>query len=139
MNGNEKKIPVPEIPRDPRAAEEMLAALQAKKKFLGLVGIAMKAGKVSAGTNLVVDAIRAGSPAKCPRAVFLCEDASDNTKKRVVNACTYYEIPLYTIPVSGADLGGAIGKSGIIAAVGITDAGLSEALVKQINASEGSV
>ena len=120
------------IPDDPKEAQALLAALQKQKKFAGLLGIAKKAGRVIAGTNLVTDSIRAGSVSKCPQAVFLASDVSENTRKRVTNCCTYYEIPLYQIPLTIAEIGDAIGKSGSVSAVGITDAGLSDALVKLI-------
>ena len=120
------------IPDDPKEAQALLAALQKQKKFAGLLGIAKKAGRVIAGTNLVTDSIRAGSVSKCPQAVFLASDVSENTRKRVTNCCTYYEVPLYQIPLTIAEIGDAIGKSGSVSAVGITDAGLSDALVKLI-------
>jgi ribosomal protein L7Ae-like RNA K-turn-binding protein len=115
-----------------KEAEALLAALQKQKKFAGLLGIAKKAGRVIAGTNLVTDSIRAGSVSKCPHAVFLASDVSDNTRKRITNCCTYYEVPLYNIPLTIAEIGDAIGKSGNVSAVGITDAGLCDALVKLI-------
>ncbi|MBQ7300799.1 MAG: ribosomal L7Ae/L30e/S12e/Gadd45 family protein [Clostridia bacterium] len=120
------------IPEDPGEAAALLAALQKKKKLAGLLGIAKKAGRVIAGTNLVTDAVRSGSPSKCPHAVFLASDVSGNTRKRITNCCTYYEIPLYDIPLTVAEVGDAIGKSGSTSAVGITDAGLADALVKLI-------
>ena len=120
------------IPDDPKEAQALLAALQKQKKFAGLLGIAKKAGRVIAGTNLVTDAVRAGSVSKCPQAVFLASDVSENTRKRITNCCTYYEVPLYQIPLTIAEIGDAIGKSGSVSAVGITDAGLSDALVKLI-------
>jgi len=73
---SDKKTPV-EIPADPEQAQALLARLQQAKKLCGLLGIAQKAGKVTAGTNLVTEAIRSGSPKKCPYAVFLASDASD--------------------------------------------------------------
>jgi len=121
-----------EIPENPRDAETLLAALQKQKKLAGLLGIAKKAGRVVAGTNLVTDSIRAGSVSKCPCAVFLGADVSENTRKRITNCCTYYEVPLYNIPLTIAEIGDAIGKSGSTSAVGITDAGLCDALVKLI-------
>lgn len=121
-----------EIPENPRDAEALLAALQKQKKLAGLLGIAKKAGRVVAGTNLVTDSIRAGSVSKCPCAVFLGADVSENTRKRITNCCTYYEVPLYNIPLTIAEIGDAIGKSGSTSAVGITDAGLCDALVKLI-------
>ena len=120
------------IPDDPRAAQQLLEQLQKKKKFSGLLGIAKKAGRVIAGTNLVTDAVRSGSPSKCPHGVFLASDVSDNTRKRITNCCTYYEVPLYEIPLTIAEVGDAIGKSGSTSAVGITDPGLCDALVKLI-------
>jgi ribosomal protein L7Ae-like RNA K-turn-binding protein len=120
------------IPDDPRAAQQLLEQLQKKKKFAGLLGIAKKAGRVIAGTNLVTDAVRSGSPSKCPYGVFLASDVTDNTRKRITNCCTYYEVPLYEIPLTIAEVGDAIGKSCSTSAVGITDPGLCDALVKLI-------
>ena len=126
----EKTVGGIEIPADPRAAEALLSSLQNRKKLAGLLGIAKKAGRVIAGTNLVTDAVRAGSVSKCPHGVFIASDVSDNTRKRITNCCTYYEVPLYDIPLTAAEVGDAIGKSGSTSAVGITDAGLCDAIVK---------
>ena len=120
------------IPDDPKEAQALLESLQKRKKFAGLLGIAKKAGRVIAGTNMVTDSIRAGSASKCPQAVFLASDVSENTRKRITNCCTYYEIPLHPVPLTIAEIGDAIGKSGSVSAVGITDAGLCDALVKLI-------
>ena len=120
------------IPDDPKEAAALLVKLQKQKKFAGLLGIAKKAGLVIAGTNLVTDSIRSGSVSKCPHAVFLASDVSENTRKRITNCCTYYEVSLYSIPLTIAEIGDAIGKSGSVSAVGITDAGLCDALVKLI-------
>ena len=120
------------IPDDPTEAAALLVKLQKQKKFAGLLGIAKKAGRVIAGTNLVTDSIRSGSVSKCPHAVFLASDVSENTRKRITNCCTYYEVSLYNIPLTIAEIGDAIGKSGSVSAVGITDAGLCDALVKLI-------
>ncbi len=123
---------IPEMPQDPKEAEALLARLKEAKKFTGLLGIAKKAGRVIAGTNLTAEAVRSGSGGKCPYAVFLACDASENTKKRITNCCTFYEVPFYETMVSTADMGNAIGKSGLVSVVGITDAGLAEALTKVI-------
>lgn len=120
---------IPEMPKDPKEAERLLAQLKQAKKFSGLLGIAQKAGKVTAGTSLVTDAIRQGSPKNCPCAVFLASDASQNTQKRIENCCKYYKIPLYRTTLTTDSMGEAIGKSGAISAVGIKDAGLADALV----------
>ena len=58
------------IPDDPKEAAALLVKLQKQKKFAGLLGIAKKAGRVIAGTNLVTDSIRStherGSPIAVP-------------------------------------------------------------------------
>ena len=126
----EKEIPA--VPADPKEAAKLLAALRKAKKFGGLLGIAQKAGKVVAGTALVTDGIRSGSPAKCPCVVFLASDVSDNTKKRIENCCKYYEVPMHPVRSTTAELGAFIGKSGSISAVGITDRGLADALTNLI-------
>ncbi len=128
----EKEHNIPNMPDDPKAAEALLKQLKEAKKFVGLLGIAKKAGRVIAGTNLTAEAVRSGSVSKCPYAVFVASDASENTKKRITNCCTYYEVPFYETNVSAADMGNAIGKSGLVSVVGITDAGLAEALAKLI-------
>ncbi|MCQ2432706.1 MAG: ribosomal L7Ae/L30e/S12e/Gadd45 family protein [Clostridia bacterium] len=125
---SEEKTKTPGMPADPKAAAKLLMQLRGQKKFAGLLGIARKAGKVTAGTNLVTDAIRAGSPRTCPFAVFLASDASENTRKRVTNCCSYYEIPLHETTMTTDMMGSAIGKSGAISCVGITDKGLADAL-----------
>ena len=71
------------IPDDPKEAAALLVKLQKQKKFAGLLGIAKKAGLVIAGTNLVTDSIRSGSVSKCPHAVFLASDVSENPRKRI--------------------------------------------------------
>ena len=132
MTEPEEKKTIPDMPADPHEAARLLAALRRAKKFGSLLGIAKKAGKVISGTALVTDGIRSGSPGKCPAAVFLSSDASDNTKKRIENCCTYYEIPLHHITLTCAELGAYIGKSGSISSVGITDRGLADALTNLI-------
>ncbi len=114
--------------KDPKEAAKLLMQLKKQTKFAGLLGIARKAGKVVSGTNLVTDAIRAGAPKNYPWTVFVAADASDNTKKRIQNCCTYYEIPLHPISLTAEKLGESIGKSGAISVVGITDRGLADAL-----------
>ena len=115
-----------------REKAKIMMQVKKSKQFLGLLGIAQKAGKVVAGTNLVTEAIRSASPSKYPYAVFLASDVSENTRKRVVNCCNYYEVQLHAVSVTAEMLGKAIGKEGTISAVGITDKGLSEALANAI-------
>ena len=63
---------------------------QNRSKSLGTLGLAMKSGNVVSGEFLTEQAIRAGTA----RLVIVAEDASDNTKKKFCNSCSYYQVPL---------------------------------------------
>ena len=88
-----------------------------KKKLLGLLGFASKARKLVCGTDLCRDEIRRG---KIPLAL-VASDASANTKKRITDACKYYDADMCHIPLTASELSDRIGKTGNIAVVGVTD------------------
>jgi len=92
---------------------------------MGLLGIAKKAGMVVSGAENVWDAARTGKI----KLVLLSEDASENTKKRVINFCKYYNKKLCTLPLTKEEIGKAIGLN-VTAVIGITDKGISEAIIK---------
>ena len=58
-------------------------------RFLSLISLTMKAGKLLTGETSAVNSLRNGSAAL----VIVAGDASDNTKKKFVNKCFYYNIP----------------------------------------------
>lgn len=57
---------------------------------LSLLGLAMRAGKVLSGDELVLKAIRSQEATL----VVLAGDASDNTQKKFRDKCGSYSIPL---------------------------------------------
>ena len=74
--------------------------------FYSMLGIAMRAGALTLGTDGVLTAISSGSA----KFVLLDELASDNTKKKFRDSCAFYGVELYE---TAADrLGFAIGKPG---------------------------
>ncbi|NLO85434.1 MAG: hypothetical protein GX096_08405 [Clostridiales bacterium] len=77
-----------------------------ENRVAGFLGLCMRAGQLTSGQEACVDAIRRGNA----KIVFLDEGASDNTKKRVQDACDAHEVALYTL--SEGTLGWCIGKSG---------------------------
>lgn len=127
-----QKPPVPAqpaaIPADPAARAALLRQAKQTTRAAGIIGIAKKAGKLTVGTELTADAVRAGRPGRCPYAVFCALDASEGTKKRIQNFCKYYEIPLYALSLGVDALGKAVGKSGAVACIGVTDEGLAAAV-----------
>ena len=80
-------------------------------RALTFLGLCMRAGKLVSGQDACVTAIRGGAAA----IALLDEDASSNTRKRMMDACHHYSVPLYQ--VSRDALGRAIGKSGRMAAI----------------------
>ncbi|MDP4153107.1 MAG: ribosomal L7Ae/L30e/S12e/Gadd45 family protein [Bacillota bacterium] len=94
-------------------------------KILGLLGIAKKAGFVSAGAEKAHDTARQGRA----RLVIMSEGASTNTKKRIENFCHYYEVELITLPVTAEELGCAVGLC-TIAVIALTDKGIAQSIVK---------
>ena len=89
----------------------------AEKKLLGLLGFAARARKLVCGTDLCRDEVRRG---KLPL-VLVAGDASDNTKKRMSDACKYYGTDMCIVPISASELSDRIGKTGSIAVIGVTD------------------
>lgn len=105
------------------------------EKLLGYLGLARKAGRIVIGTEAVMEAVRGGQRGQKPHIVFLAEDVSENTKKRIENGCTYYRVRCITLPVETYELGHAVGKTGCIAAVGIMDEGFARAMEKCLDGS----
>ena len=91
-----------------------------------LVGLAMKAGKVASGEFSTEKAVKDRSA----YLVIVSEDASDNTKKRFQNMCTYYQVPI-SIYGSKVELGSVVGKQ-FRASLAVMDAGLADAITKSL-------
>ena len=70
---------------------------------------------------MICDAMRT---AKAPRLVLVAANASENTKKRLNDKCTYYKVRLLTLPIDIDTLAHAVGKSSSLGAVGLTDENL---------------
>ncbi len=91
---------------------------------MSLLGIAAKAGSIVSGEFSVDKAGHEGKAAL----VVVASDASDNTKKKFSDMCTYYRVPIQ-IYADKDMLGHSIGKS-FRAAAAVTDAGLAGAILK---------
>lgn len=60
-------------------------------RISGMLGLAAKAGKLIVGEDKILEAIRSGKA----RLVIIAGDASDNTKKRYSDKCSYYGVNVY--------------------------------------------
>ena len=93
-------------------------------KFWGMLGLAMRAGKLEAGEEKAARAIRSGSGFL----ILLAQDASLNTEKKFTDMGVFHSVNVIR-PGSRFEIGAAIGKKfSVIAAV--TDKGFAEQLSK---------
>lgn len=107
------------------------------RRLLSVIGICAKAGKLIFGTDRICEELRA---AKCPPlAVIEASGNSANTTKRLSDRCAYYGIKHYVIEADALSLGYAVGKKKPIAAVGITDMGLLNAVLRKLPAENGNI
>jgi len=97
-----------------------------QKKVLSLLGIATKSNNIVSGEFLTEKAVKEYKAAL----VIVAEDASDNTKKRFRDMCTYYNVPIYFFGTKD-DLGHAMGKE-FRASLAVLDKGLADAIEKEL-------
>ncbi|MDD6616950.1 MAG: ribosomal L7Ae/L30e/S12e/Gadd45 family protein [Lachnospiraceae bacterium] len=98
-----------------------------RDNVLSLVGLARKAGKVAAGEFQTEQAVRSG--AAC--LVIVSSEASENTKKKFSNMCTFHKVPVYFYGDKEA-LGAAIGCE-FRASLAILDQGLAASVMKKLD------
>ena len=87
------------------------------EKLLSLLGFAARARRLVFGTDLCRAAARAGQISLA----LISSDASQNTKKRIIDACKYYGCDVCQSAVPSAILASRLGKSGVTAVVGLND------------------
>ena len=93
-------------------------------RFLGLC---RRAGKAVCGTPLVCTELAKKKP---PYLVLMSETASAATQKKLTNKCLFYRVPLIKIAVDTGSLAHAVGKTGDLAAVAVTDENFATELCK---------
>ena len=122
--------------------EKAIAEAQRKQKLLTMAGFAMRAGKLVCGTDKICDEVRRhGMPEELSDGktrpigvVLLTADASDNTKKRITNACRYYRIELITTTLTSEELAARIGRAAA-AACATFDKGFADGMKKAVGIS----
>lgn len=98
-----------------------------RQEVFQLLGLAARARKVVSGEELVVKEIRSGNA----KIVFLANDASKNSSKKIQDKCTYYNVE-YHVCGDRYDLGHATGKEARVA-LAITDKGFASKLSDLLN------
>lgn len=106
--------------------------LDNRKRILNLIGLATKARKIASGEFSTEKAVKSGKACL----VIVAEDASDNTRKKFANMCTYYRVPIWFFGKKD-ELGHGMGKE-MRASLAVLDEGFAGAMAKQMNINGGS-
>ena len=103
------------------------------ERALGLMGLAVRAGRVIFGTPMVCDAMRAGK--KIHLVIEAC-DSSENTHKRINDRCAYYGVKHVRANVGTGQFAHAMGKSGDLAVIAVTDQGMAKAILELLSEAD---
>lgn len=96
-----------------------------RNKIFSYIGLATKSGNIVSGEFSTEKAVK-GRKAKL---VIISEDASENTKKKFTDMCTFHRVPYYIFGMK-EELGHAMGKEFRVT-VALLDKGLAAAIEKQ--------
>lgn len=100
------------------------------RKVLSLLGIAQRGRNLVSGEFSTEKAIKEGKACL----VLIADDASDNTKKHFRDMCAFREVPVKELE-NKEEIGHAIGKE-MRASVAITDLGIANAIIKELESLE---
>lgn len=95
-------------------------------KILSLIGLATKAGKIVSGEFSTEKSVKTGNGFL----VVVAEDASENTKKKFRNMCSFYQVPIYFYG-DKESLGRAMGKE-YRACLAVQDENFAKAIMKEL-------
>ena len=104
-------------------------------RLYGMLGFAMRAGKVIIGTELVCNGMKRKGSDRI-RLVLISCDASDATKKKILTKSEFYGIEAKEFNIDTAELGRLLGKTFGPATVAICDAGFAKEISKAISNRE---
>ena len=96
------------------------------KRIRGMLGFAMRAGKVVIGTELIAKALARGGV----RLVVISSGASELTKKKLTTKSEFYGVMSIEVGIEPDELGKLLGKTYAPAAVAITGDGFAEEIKK---------
>ena len=108
---------------------------KSKSRLVGMIGFAMRAGKVVIGTELVC-ASMSKKGAKHAQIVLLTSTASEGTKKKIRCKCEFYGVELKVIDIDGDRLGQILGKTFSPAVIAISDYRFAEEIKNALDSIE---
>ena len=99
------------------------------KRVHGMLGLAMKAGKVVIGTEQVITYLQKRKLSL----VLVSGNASEGTKNKIRFKCEFYKTTLTEVKVNTDELGRLLGKTYAPATIGITDENFANAISKLLS------
>lgn len=104
-----------------------------QSKALSLIGLATKAGKTASGEFCTEKEIKSGRASL----VIIAKDASENTKKKFRNMCSFYKVPVCFYKDKDT-LGHAMGKE-FRASLAVLDEGFAKGIRKHLDTEENTI
>lgn len=101
--------------------------MEAYKRVLSLLGLALRGGNLAVGEEPVEAAARG----RQARVLLLARDAADNTRRRAEHFALAGQCLWLQVPFTKEELGRALGRTSV-ALVAVTDAGLAGAAVRRL-------
>lgn len=95
-------------------------------RILSMIGLAKRAGKITAGTPLCEKAIKSGKS----ELIIIAKDISENGRKSITDACKYYSVR-YIEYSDMYVLSTAIGAEGVRVVVSVNDKGFADAILNK--------
>ena len=93
---------------------------KANTRLYGMLGFAMRAGKVIIGTETVCSAMAKQGKGK-PNLLLVAHDASEGTKKKLLTKAEFYGVETIIVNIDSDELGRLLGKLYAPATVAIVD------------------
>ncbi len=99
------------------------------ERILSLLGLAKRAGRITAGVPLICEKLRSPSP---PDLVVIAEGAAENAKKRLSDKCAFYRIRSLRIDADPAELAHSLGRADRVAGAAVSDKGLARLIAPEL-------
>ena len=96
-------------------------------KIFSMLGLATRSRNLVSGEFMTEKSVKEGRA----HLVIVSTEASDNTKKKFTNMCSFYEVPCYVFGTK-EKLGHAMGKE-LRASLAVTDYGFAQQLCKLLD------
>ncbi len=98
--------------------------------LLSALGLCAKARALITGVPMICEAL---SGKKAPYVVVSASDNGKNSQKKLADKCGFYGILLLDAGVTGEALAHAVGKTGHLGAVAVTDQNLAQLVISKAN------